>query len=486
MKKKNLERKKLIKRVLVYGFMTLSSIVITTFVTLFTLGYRFNISDGQLEQYALIQFNSTPSGASIFVDGVDTYLKTPNKLAVKAGEHSVVIKLEGYHDWSKDIDIEAGVLDWLNYALMIPKNLTVEPLLNYESVADSLASPDSKYILIQQRNNLPQFDLVNIGTSDISVESLIISPNIYSNAGIVGEVHDFQIKKWNSSSRYVLVKHIYGSQYEWLVIDTEDVALTKNITSLFDFSVSDIWFVGNGGNNFYVLEGSDIRRLDLSAGTISRPLVSNVVSFNVFDSKIICYVGTDTATGNKVVGLYRDGDDNPYVIKTIASSSDGVVQAALSSYFNEYYLVINYGKDIEVMNGSYPTSSQTASLTLYVDFELNHEVSELSFNGSGRYFIARLGADYSSYDLEYKKLSKATVSGSGDSFSFVWLNDNHIWSDRGGNLVIQEQDGKNAVQLGGVVIGQTVALTSNDKYIYDIAPVSTGGYQLQRILIRLN
>ncbi len=485
MHNKSSNKKVLIKRVITYIGMTLAIIIIATYVVLFTLGYRFNVDDRQIEQYAMLQFNSVPSGATVSIDGNSANIKTPDEATVPAGEHTVTMELKGYQTWMKTVKVDSGVLSWVNYALLIPEELTVESVANYTDFYKSVASPNGHYVLIQTKQNTPQFDLIDINSSTIKKTSLTIPTTAYSESESTTVTHGFYIDKWDDGGRYVLIKHTYGDKYEWLVLDTQDLQLTKNITKLFDFAITNIQFAGTSGNVFYALGSGDIRKIDVIAGTISRPLISNVTSFSIFGPNVICFVATESSAKFYTVGLYRDGDDTSYTVKTI-DQTDGVqIDAAVSNYFNEYYVAIANGANVEVLSGSFPSSTNETGLKNYVSFSTSQTVKNLSFSPSGQYVFARSGASFTSYDLEYKSLASSVIDGKSDDFSVNWLNDNYIWSDRDGNLTIREFDGANIHIINKVSPSQGVVITTNGRYIYSVNSLASGGYQLQRVRIIL-
>lgn len=487
MYKKPLKQKELIKRITVYAGMVLAIGVIVTFVVFFIMGYRFDSGNGQIEQYALLQFSSSPSGADVTVDGKKLSSQTPNKSAVKAGKHEIKISRTGYETWDKTIDIKSGVLEWLNYALLVPKKLTVEPVVNYVALNATLASPSGHYMLVQGQANIPDFDLVDLSADTIKTTKLTIPADIYTDSTTVGVIHTFQVYKWDDSSRYVLIKHTSNGKDEWLVLDTQDVKSTKNITRLFDFAISNVEFSGASGNVLYALGSGDIRKLDLSAGTISRPLVSSAVSFNRYGSDVITYIGNGVAGSNQqIVGLYRDGDDKPYALRTITNTDNSPVNVATVRYFNEDYVAISQGKKVDILSGSYPNTSsdKVTSLKALTTLIVGENIQNLSFSPTGEYVFMQSGASFSSYDLEYQSLANSTISGDGVVAPVKWLNDNYIWSDHNGSLTIREFDGANVHTINPVQVGQSVTLTGNGRYLYSVNKTSTG-YQLQRVRIIL-
>ena len=51
---------------------------------------------------------STPSGAKLFVDGIDTGYFTPKTIPeISAGSHLIIMRKDGYQDWSKEITVRA-------------------------------------------------------------------------------------------------------------------------------------------------------------------------------------------------------------------------------------------------------------------------------------------------------------------------------------------------------------------------------------------
>ena len=464
--------------------MALIVIAIVALVTLFMLGYRFDTHNGEIQQYAFIYYDSIPSGATVAVDGNVISSKTPNKSSLPAGKHEVQMWRDGYQVWKKKADLKAGTNTWFNYTLLVPKDLPVEVVSNYDSIYRTLASSNGNEILVQKSASMPSFELVDLSADTIKSTSISIPNNLYSQANVAGTIHEFTIEKWDHGGRYVLVKHNFNGSSEWLVLDTQNVSTTKNITKLFDIPISSIVFADTSGNKFYVLNLADIRKLDLSAGTISKTLVSNVISFDIYnESKVITYVGSGNANKNeRVVGIYREGDDKSSIVRTISGSQDLPLHINTTVYFNENYIAISLGNKIDVLSGSYPntTTDNNNAMKIVASFEAMENINLLSFSPSGEYVFVQSGQYFASYDLEYKKTASSNIEGSGDTLPLKWLDDNYIWSDRGGRLSIREFDGDNIHTINNVIYGQDATLTNNGRYFYSIGKSQTG-YQLQRV-----
>jgi len=474
-------KKKLIQQVVGYTGMTVAVIAIVSVIFMFILGYRFDKDNGHIEQYAFLQFNSSPSGATVSVDGIGVSAQTPTKTSVPAGSHNVVMRKPNYQDWSKSVDVKSATLIWLNYAILVPNKLNTESVAKFNTVYSSLASPKGASILVQEKADYPTFDIVDITSDSTKSTKITIPTKSYSESTTVGVVHSFNIKQWDDGGRYVLLNHTYADKNEWLVMDTQDVNLTKNITQTFNIAISDIYFSGTNGNVFYVQSSNDIRKLDLSAGTISKQLVGNVTSFNLFEANVVTYVGIGDAVKNEqVAGFYREGDENSHVLRT-TTNKDTPLKIATARYFNEDYVVISEGKKVDILRGSYPTSvKDTASLKQIASFQSKLDINNLTFSPSGDYILVQSGEYFASYDLERQIFSESSINGTGTVSVLKWLDDNYLWSDRDNSLTIREYDGQNSHKINPVILGQDAVMTHNKRYIYSINKTATN-YQLQRV-----
>ena len=127
------KKKELIKRIITYVVMILSVLVIVSVLVLLILGYRIDTNNGRIEQGALLQFDSSPSGANVTIDGQTLGSTTSTKSTVLAGSHNLVIKKSGYQPWQKTVYVKPGTLTWLNYVILIPINHTAQSVASYQS-----------------------------------------------------------------------------------------------------------------------------------------------------------------------------------------------------------------------------------------------------------------------------------------------------------------------------------------------------------------
>lgn len=488
--KKPTKKQFIIRRIILSSVATLAVIIIATSAILFMLGYRLDGGNGKLEQGALLQFDSAPNGADVFVDGQNIGSRTAAKKTVVAGTHTIKISRTGYQDWNRTLDIEAGTLTWLDYARLVPNERPVETVTNHETLVGLTISPDSKWAVAHEKSETATFQLVDLRSETVKSTDLVIPIEKYSEPDVEGVAHSFSMMTWDSGSRYVLTKHLYRDQTEWLVVDTQNVDETVNVSRLLSVNFKNLQFAGTSGKVLYGLTSDGaIRKLDLSAATLSRAFVTHVDSFALFDNTILSYVGVDPEDATKrVAGVYRDGDEASHILRSVVSP-DVSLKIATGKYYTDNFVAIAEGNVVTVLKGSYPTSSSQddTSLAEVETLELSGVVSTLSFSPAGDYVLAQSGESFKSYEIEHDRADVGTVkSADGKAVSTLkWLDDSHLWSDDNETLTMRDFNGINAFSIMKVQPGFSAGLSQNGRFFYAVGK-SDSGYHLQRVKMILS
>lgn len=471
------KRKLFIQRIIAYVASTLAVLTIVTVAVLFIQGYRLDGDHGRLERGALLQFRSVPGGASIIVDGKTIGSRTPAKYTVLSGSHSFGMEREGYRPWAKILDIKAGTLNWLDYVRFIPNELQVSTVDTYSKIADASASLDRRYILVQEDSSRPTFKLVDVSGSEPKTVNLTLPISVYS-AGSTGSKHAFSIESWDGSGRYVILKHQYDSNVEWIVMDINTVNNSRNATSIMGIKFGDLRFIGNNNRYFFALVDGNLRKVDLGAKTLSASLVARVQSFKV-NENIVSYVGLDASGKSKLAGIYRDGDESSYTLRTVDGSTS--LSIASSKYRNDFYVAISEGKKVDILEGDYPRGavSGVSSLSVLQSFDISGNADTLMFNSGGSIVVVKSGNSFKSYEIEYDRLNASALDTRATDTAVSWIDNAYLWSSYDDLLTIREYDGANVHTLNAVSGGYDVVLTTNGQYLYSFNK-SGNGFILQR------
>lgn len=156
------KKKMKVSLVVRYIIMTVTVVAISVVCVLLALGYRFDLVSRKVEQGALIQFATSPTGAQIHLDGEQLSFDTNGKREAKAGAHTLIYRKDGYRDWTKSFIIKSGEVRWLNYARLVPTTVNTNVVKEVGTLASQLPSPNKKYIAYIAKGDSPEITVVKL------------------------------------------------------------------------------------------------------------------------------------------------------------------------------------------------------------------------------------------------------------------------------------------------------------------------------------
>lgn len=476
------KRKVIIQRTAVYVLMTVSIVSLVTVLVFVILGYQYDSSNGKIEQGGLVQFDSQPTGANITIDGRLFGAQTASKTTMTTGLHTISMSSPGYQTWQKTVNVLPGAVLWLDYPRLIPNKLTPQEITTFPTVTSTAVSPDSHWMVIQQDATNPVITLADVSNDAVHLKYLTLPSTVYTQP-TDPKTQSFTFTSWNSGSRYVLVKHAYDSKIEWLVVDTQNVAASQNISTLLGIDASNIVFSNSDSNTLYAQIGQDVRKIDISAATLSRPLITNVSEFALYSDSVITYTTlVDPTTKTRSIGYYVDGAAAPTTVRTYADDGTTPLHFTVARYYSQTFEGIDYGSTVEILQGDLPRNGGTASLVKVGTMTIPGGAQYLTNMTNGRFIVAQNGGTFSVYDLELQKATTTVEKGTAVvSQPLQWLDNYTIWSDRDGTIRLYEFDGANQHSIMSVVPGFSAVLSPNGKYLYGITKSSNGLYHLSRV-----
>ncbi|MET0980413.1 MAG: PEGA domain-containing protein [Candidatus Saccharimonadales bacterium] len=479
------KRKQLLRRISIYSVMSTAVIVLVAILVFFMLGYQFNRADGTIEQGGLVQFNTQPTGADVIIDGKTLGTRTASRKTLDPGQHYITMQREGYKTWQKSIDVTAGGVLWLTYARLVPNDLTPKNMASFATVSSTAASPDNRWMAIKEDPATPTIRLANLSRDDVEVTTLEIPEASYT-APSADKSQSFSLEKWNPSSRFILVKHTYDdTKIEWIVVDSQNIDATKNITTQLGIEATKLTFTSNNASVLYALVDSGVRKIDLGAMTVSGPLVSSVAEFSLYDNTRIVYTTLpDPATNVRSVGYHDEGAAKSRTLRSYSDSGQVPLHISVGKYFDDFYVALAYDQTVEVMKGALPRSDTTnpSALTAYATMSVPGGVQYLSIVTNGRFVVAQTPTSYVVNDLELKKMTTTTVSADAPlQRELRWLDGFTVWNDQTGTLRSYEFDGGNQHDLMPVAPGLSVTYSPNAKYLYSMFKSTDDKFHLQRV-----
>lgn len=469
------KRAKLALRFFTYGVMTVASAVLTAFLVLVALGYRLD-KNLTFSQGGLVQFNSTPNSAAVTIDGKLQGFHTPDKANMATGQHSVTMSLDGYHSWSKTVNVAPGQLLWLNYARLIPNSITTSNLKEYPSISSSLPSPDRHWLLMQMKANEPSYMLVDYSDETKPQYSEFTLPDgLFAKKD--GKYGTFKIVEWDLQSKYVLIEHDNGDVTEFSRVDRSKPADAVNLTKLFSLNIKEAHFSGSNAGTIFAKTDDVLRKLDVNGPSASAALVTGLRDFTVYGEDTIAFTQVqekttgDISTQQQIVGVFKGGK----IMQAREVSADQRLKITYSEYDNHSYLAVTEadGRSVDIIRDVTTTgSSKQANVLTRVN--LDTSVDHLTFSSNGRMIVAQHGNEFATYDIETARTYNARLDfGSDKTAQLKWLDDYYLWSDDGGTLHLFEFDGTNEHDITAVATGYDVMLSANGKQLLSIAQSKT-------------
>ena len=470
-------RKKRAQLFFVYALMAVAVVVTVAALVLVMLGYRFNRYDGTIEQGGLVQFDSKPSGATVMLDDTTLANRTASKVTAQTGSHTITMTKDGYTSWRKDVIVQPGSVLWLNYSLLLPIKPVVKTVATFPAVADAIVSPDRKYVAALPSANDPAIMVTSLNADD-AVPAKVVVPLADYTAADEGYQQVFDLVGWDFDGRYMLVRHTYGeAKEEYLSVDLRGSDPVRNVSKSLGVTIGAVEYSLASSNTLYLLTTThEFRRADLSAMTLSGPLIANVESFAQSDRSTVTYTTLTSEAKQRSVGYLTSGAAKPRVARTYTDETAAPAWFRTGTYYGQDYTVTAHGTTIEILRGDVPSSDATSTpqSVQVAKYDCPSNVTYVDFSPVlDRFVVARCGNDVATYDLETLQLARATIPADQGK-SVQWIDRFHWSSTASGSFDFYDFDGTNRQTVASGVSVLPATLSENNKYYYHFAPQSTG------------
>lgn len=478
---KSTKRRTRARLTFVYTLMAFAVLAGVAILVLVIQGYRYNRYDGKIEQGGLVQFDSRPSGATVTLDGTQLSAKTASKLTVSAGSHQVTMSRDGYLPWSKTVTVKAGAVLWLNYARLYPEKPTISTTVTYASVTSALVSPNRKQLAVVVTPAQAALSLVSLNDATASARKVTITANAVT-APADETTSVFRLVAWDSDSQSVLVQHAYDGKVEYLSVDATN-GTAMNITKALGVTISRIEYAIGDRNTVYILTDThEVRRGDLSASTISGPLLSNIADFAQADRSTLTYETRRDDAGVRSVGYLTNGATRPRTVHTVSDDGTTSMKFRMGAYYGDDYLVLAYGDTTTIYTADVPSSDSSSTLSWKRVGWLSTAggVSYLGFSpDTERFVYAQMTSSALTYDLETDVIAKTTFE-STMARPVDWIDSFHIGATTGGLAMFYDFDGTNSHKVATGALDAPMTISENENYLYYFATDSNASY-LKRV-----
>ncbi|MDR0957568.1 MAG: PEGA domain-containing protein [Candidatus Nomurabacteria bacterium] len=466
MYKRHSKKYDFLHRALTYSIMAIAVIAGVIICLFLAMGYRFDFNSGKISQVALLQFRSIPNKADVTVNDELLPASTPTRLNVPAGKNNVKISLDGYRSWKKTVDVSSGQVLWLDYVRLIPTSITTEVVQSFADMQDILLSPDKHWLFLQSSTGFMLADISDPESVRFSTfiipDDLLIKPN-------ADQEEQFAMIEWDSSSRYLLIRHSVGENVEFLRLDRQNPEKIINLNTEFKQPISKLNFAPNKTDEFYGITNNTLNIfLHKDHSTVGQIVDYIVSDYSLSSDGKIAFIGSDTvnaAENNQIIGVYHNNTTTD--IKTFDQSAPTFVEMA--RFNDQDYLVIARDETVTIYKDPI---KQSTSEPIYLSSPSG--IDWLSLSPTDRFVIAGNDGKIVGYDLDVK-----------DNFSFEtsyteapsWLDNTHLVVTNKSQIQIMDFDGTNAENI---VSGLDMAVLSSDGEFLFSLDKTNDGVVLQR------
>jgi len=461
-------------RVLQYTALSILVILGTIILVYAGQGYDLNTSTGRVIRNGLILVNSTPDDAAVSINGQIEPDLTPGSFPVPGGQYDIAIAKAGYRDWHKTVLVTGSEVEWLYYPLLVPSQLVTRNLSVFLRPQFVGLSPSGDRLLVRQSGrDDPVFNLINFSGGGVTNEQSLTLPDSLLTLGAGQNLGVFDFEGWASDNRHILLTHTVGRQVEYIWLDSETVAESRNLSEDFDLALSDVRFIDGDSQRLYAVVNNDLRLIDLGRDTISTPIVRDLGRYVLYQDQIVVYV-REVESGGSELGLI-EGDDQPQLLRNLPLKPANY-RLEFAQFEDIFYLALLDLEQQRLSLTANPNLAELGTAQSPLVFNLNGAQS-IAFSRNGQFISVQADERFITYDLDRKRRSsfKTDFKPAAD-VEAKWLDGFHLsMPDSQGLLRMFEFDGANSTGLLAVNANLEPIYNSGQNMLYTFSPAAQGG-----------
>ncbi|MFA5106914.1 MAG: PEGA domain-containing protein [Patescibacteria group bacterium] len=252
--------------------------VIAPILVLYSSGYRLDWAHRRLIKTSVINLNTRPKGAEIWLNGVNQEKKTPTILTgIFPGTYDIKLVKDGFLPWQNTITVRTSRASVL-YSIILFRNTTSQLLVNENIIQLKNTSNNDQLLAITKQDTTTELKRLNL--RDGSATTLVTRPGTitieadpqYDQVVISQSEVDssFELVKTNQADSSMPLTYLPEeiTNLQWLNHDTLlgqnsgqlcQVQLTKNTVSCSQKNVSqffvrgmDVYYLTNDGQTSYL------------------------------------------------------------------------------------------------------------------------------------------------------------------------------------------------------------------------------------------
>jgi hypothetical protein len=382
-----------------YGLMAIALGFGTLILVYASSGYGINRKTGTIIKNGLVFVGAHPEGAKIYINGQDRG-DTDGRFVLEEGKYSFTLKRDGYRNWSHDVTVEGRSIERLVYPFIFPSRLLSTDVQLDAATPDMVTqSPDRHWIVSHQAANFSTFEVTDANTDDNATTAIVLPSTIM--AARPGE-QKLEAVEWSTDNRHVLLKHVYATGVEFIVLDREVPAQSINITQLFSGTAyTQVAFRDKKPDQVYLQRADGLLQIaDLGSKAIVT-VAARVLSFSPYGNNTLLYITDVDAPGGKVLAKIRQ-DTTSYTVRTLPKSD--IYLLNMAEFDGDQYVAIGTSAESRLYVYLNPLAKlkaqppQLPPVKILLKIESGAEFATFSTNA--RFVAVQGGSKFAVYDAE--------------------------------------------------------------------------------------
>ncbi len=466
-KKRLAHRKKLF---LGYGLIAIALAMTTIIIVFAAYGFDIDRKTGDVIQNGMMIIDSHPESARISVNGRDEG-NTSKRLSVPAGQYHIELSRDGYRNWKQDVNLAGSSIEQLVYPFLFPSTLSTKNIQTYSAQPPLVSqSPDRQWLLTQQPGDASgAFQLIDLNDKTNPSTTIVLPAGVAS----AGTTQNLEVVEWSTNNSDVLLKRTYDGKTEFLVLNRENVAASRNVTTAFPGRpFTAVTLRDKRADQFYLYNSADktLYSADTKTGSATQ-VASGVLDYKSYQKELVLYVTAANDTSKADVHLLYKGKDK--VIKTVAVSPTYLLDAA--DFTGKMYVAVGSSNEGKLYLFANPLDSYGGSLDetpkTFRALSLNG-AQFVSFSNNARFVSVQSGSSFAVYDAETNRQFKFdTKVAVAPSVKASWMDGHRLTFIGTDNATrVFDFDGTNLQSLSPGFSGTGVYFDRDYTALFTMAP----------------
>jgi hypothetical protein len=470
---------------LVIGYVLIALVIglATVIIVYGANGYGINTKTGQIVQNGLLFADSDPGGAEIYLNGTDKNTKTSARLILPAGNYTLTLKKDGYHDWSRKFTLNEQSVARYVYPLLVPVKPVITNLKSYGEAPGLITqSPNQQWLLVENDQvsaNAPIFDQYDTTTLDQTtpdVKQVAFPAGLLTNFSADSKLTEVE---WSTDNNNVLLRHDFSGGSEFVIFNRSRPEQSFNVNKLFNTAPSQVNLFNKKADQIYLFSQADgsLRLGTVNDQSLDQPLLKNLLAFKPYGKDLITYVTANNEPKGMVAArIWNNG--LTYKFDEFSAGSAYLVDAA--QFNGDFYYAAGSDTADRVNIYKNPLDSiknPAVGRALPLLSLRDPGAQKIGFSNNARFVGLENNQRFAIYDIE-----------TGDSYQYpisqaladnmTWMDGHRFIGDTNGQILIMDYDGTNQHVFVATSFTKGALFSANYRHLLTIAPSADGGATL--------